>query len=182
MSKISINLLPHEVLLERLQSSKTILINRISIGVLIIVIIVTAIILILKISQNREVEQVNNQTKVAEDKVIAEKSKEETVYALKNRLNSIQSLFNSDKKVKDMFNLVVFLTPPKVILYDFAVDKNGTVVASFRSNSLSAISTLFDDLGNKEKNSNLISKIDLDGISLGKESTYRFSLRISSVK
>lgn len=178
LNKISINLLPHEVLLERVQSHKTNFVNKISIGILIIVIAVTAVVAIFRIIQNNEVARVNNQVAVAEKNLMAEKSKEEAVAALKSRLTSIQGLLGSDEKIKAMFNLILFLTPPEITMSDVTVDKNGTVTASFSSTSLASIDRFFADLGNKEKNSGLVSRVDLDGISLGKESAYRFALKI----
>lgn len=182
MNKISINLLPDEILLERAHSSKFALINNISISILIIVILITAAMLFFKISQNKEMEKMNNQVKTAEDKVVAERSKEETVFALKNRLNSIQTLMSGNESVTSTFNLIVSLIPPEVDLYEAMIDKNGMMTASFNSKSLPAINSFFNNLSSKEKNSNLISKVDLDGISLGKQSTYRFALKISSIK
>lgn len=181
-NKITINLLPHEVLLERVQGSKTKFINKISIVVLILFIAITGAVVMFRIAQNTEVAEVNKQVAEAEKNLTAEKSKEETVAALKNRLTSIQALLGSDEKIKSMFNLILFLTPPEVTMSDVAVDKNGVITASFSSQSLAAIENFFASLSNKEKNSNLVSKVDLDGISLGKELAYRFSLKIFNTK
>jgi hypothetical protein len=81
-----------------------------------------------------------------------------------------------------MLSLIIYLTPADVVLYDASVDKNGTVTASFSSKSLSSIETLISNLSSQEKNSNLISKVDLDGISLGKDSIYRFALKVFNSK
>lgn len=178
MNKISINLLPQAVLQERIQSTKFSLVNKISIGILIAIILLTATILLLRINQNQESNQVNNEVKIAEDKIISLHDKEAVVFALKNRLDAISSKLGSDEKVKSMFNLIVYLTPPDVVLYDATVDKKGTITASFTSSSLTSINKLFSTLSNKETNFNLISSIDLSGISLGKDSIFRFSLRI----
>ncbi|MDD2823297.1 MAG: hypothetical protein PHQ59_04445 [Candidatus Daviesbacteria bacterium] len=182
MNKISINLLPQTVLLERIQSSKLSLVNKLSIGVLVLVIILTVGVLLLRINQNRESSKMMDEVKVAEDKVLSFRNKEVAVYALKNRLDAISSKLGTDEKVKTMFNLIVYLTPPEVTLTDVSVDKNGSITASFNSKSLAGIDKLFLGLSNKETNMNLVSKVDLAGISLGKESTYRFSLRIAAVK
>lgn len=179
MNKISINLLPQTVLQERIQSSKLSLVNKISIGVLVLVCFLTIGVLLLRVNQNRENDQITNQTKAAEDKVTSFSSKETTIFALKNRLDAISSKIGTDEKVKSMFNLIAYLTPSGVTLYDATVDKNGSVTASFTSSSLSGIDKLFSSLSNKETNLNLISKVDLNGISLGKDATYRFSLRIA---
>lgn len=182
MNKISINLLPQTVLLARIQNSKFSLVNRISIGALVLIILLTGLVLFLRINQNQENNQVKDQVKVAEDKVSALSSKEYAAFALKNRLDAISSKLGGDKKVKSMFNLIVYLTPLGVTLYDVTVDKNGSITASFTSTSLSGVDKLFSSLSNKETNLNLISSVDLNGISLGKDSTYRFSLRIVSIK
>lgn len=183
MNKVSINLLPREILLERAHSSKFTLINNISIAVLVLVILLTSAVLLLKISQNKGVENINSQVKTAEGNVIALRSKEETLFALKNRLNSIQALIGGrDENVTGIFNSIITLIPPDVDLYEVTVDKNGTMTASFVSRSLPAIESLFRNLSDKEKNSNLVTKVDLDGISLGRDSTYRFALKISSTK
>lgn len=165
-----------------MQSHKSALVIRISIAVLIFVISITAVSLFLKVSQNKEIEDTNNQVQTAENNLAAQRNKEEVLLALKNRLNLIKSLSGGDEKVKSMLSLIIYLTPPDVDLYDASVDKNGTIAASFSSKSLTGVDTLFSNLSSKEKNSNLISKVDLDGISLGKDLTYRFALKISSVK
>lgn len=169
-------------MLERIQSSKFALIVKISVFVLTFVILITSLVIFLKISQNKEVNDVNVKIKTAEDSVSSFKSVEETLFALKNRLNAIQTLRNEDEKVKSMLSLIIFLIPPEVTIYDASVDKNGTINASFSSKSLSGVQSFFSNLSSKEKNSNLISKVDLDGISLGKDYTYRFALKIYAVK
>lgn len=180
MNKISINLLPQTVLLERIQSGKLTLVTRISIGVLTLIILITAGVLFLRVNQNRENNQVNDEVKAAENKVSALKTKEIAAFALKNRIDAISTKLGADEKVKQMFNLVVFLTPPEVLLYDATVDKNGSLTASFTSTSLQDIDKLFSNLTNKETNLSLITKVDLNGIALGRDSTYRFSLRITN--
>lgn len=179
MNKISINLLPQTVLLERIQSSKLNFINKISIGVLILISFLTISVLLMRVNQNRENDQIINQVKGVEDKVASFSSKETAAFALKNRLDIISSKIGSDEKVKSMFNLIVYLTPPEVTLYDATVDKNGNITATFTSTSLSDIDKLFLSLADKETNLGLVSKVDLNGISLGKDSTYRFSLKIA---
>lgn len=174
--------MPREVLIERIQSSKFTLIVRVSVATLIVVLCISAATLFLKISQNQEIEKANNSIKTAENNVVALKNREETLFALKNRLNTIQALKDSDEKVKSMLNLIIFLTPPEVAFNDASVDKNGTIIASFNTKSLSAVEIFLSNLSNKEKNSNLVSKVDLDGISLGKNYIYRFALKIYSAK
>lgn len=179
MNKLSINLLPQQVLLERVQSSKLSFVNRLSVGVLILIIVVTTGVILFRINQNNENNKITDSVKAAEDKVTALSAKETTAFALKNRMDAISSKIGSDDKVKQMFSLIVYLTPPDVNLFDASVDKNGSVVASFTSSSLAGIDKLFTSLSNKETNFGLVSAVSLNGISLGKDAVYHFALRIA---
>lgn len=179
MNKISINLLPQTVLLERIQSSKLSLVNKISIGVLVLVAFLTIGVLLLRVNQNRENEQITSQVKDAENKVSSYSSKEAEAFALKNRLDVILQKMGTDEKIKAMFNMLVSVIPPEVILSDAIVDKNGVITATFTSVNVSGLDKLFASLTNKESNLGLVSKVDLNGISLGKDSSYRFSLKIA---
>lgn len=179
MNKISINLLPQSVLLERIQSSKLSMVNKVSIGVLLVAVIITSGVLLFRINQNQQNNAIEDAVKQAENKVKSYAVSETTAFALKNRLDVISQKIGSDDKIKQMFNLIVYLTPSDVTLYDASVDKNGVVVASFTSTSLLGVDRLLTSLSNKETNFNLVTGLDLNGISLGKDGIYRFSLRVA---
>lgn len=180
MNKLSINLLPQSVLLERIQSSKLSLVTKISIGILTVVILITGGVFFLRLSQNQENARIADQVKASEIKVKTFSTKESEAFALKNRMDSIASKIGTDDKIKEMFNLIVYLTPLDVTLYDAAVDKNGVITASFTSSSLSSIDKLLTSLSNPETNFKLVKSVDLNGISLGKDLTYRFALRVTN--
>jgi Tfp pilus assembly protein PilN len=180
--KISINLLPQEVLLQRVQNSKLVFINKVSIAVLVFVIILTGGVFALKISQNNLFTATNQKLSEAENQVGSMKQKEEQLYILKKRLASIEALLGTDEKIKTMFNLLLFTIPQGVIVNEITLDKNSNMAVSLSSSSLASIQALFNNLSNKEKIGSLISKVDLDGISLGKDNTYRFSIKIIASK
>lgn len=176
--KLSVNLLPPEILFERRQGSKLAVINKLSILALLLMLFFTSATLSLRISQNSELKEIRESVAVAEAKVSGMKGKEEQLAVLKSRLNSIKTLNEGDVKRKAIFSLVVFLIPESMGVSEVAVDGSGKMTLSLTSSSLASIESLISNLGNKEKNSNLISKVTLDGLSMGKEETYRFSLKI----
>ncbi|MDO8638688.1 MAG: hypothetical protein Q7R43_03870 [Candidatus Daviesbacteria bacterium] len=181
-NRLMINLLPSEVILSRKQYSKFSMVSKISAAALIILVFFTSTTLALRFSQTFEQKKVEEGLVMAESKVSDLKGKEGQVIALKQRLDSISSILGNDTKRKAIFNMVVFLIPPDMQVLEVNVDKSGNMSVTLSSASLSSIQTLFDNLGNKEKNSDLISKVDLDGISLGRDSVYRFSLKITPKK
>lgn len=179
MGGILINLLPQEVLLQRKQNSKLVLVNRLSIGVLVALVFFTSTTLALRIMQNSELEGAKNGLVYATERVSGLKSKEDKTLILKERLGLITILVEGDHIRKEIFNLVVYLTPPDMQISEALVDKNGNMTASFSSPSLSAVQTLVNNLSDKEKNSDLVTKVSLEGLSLGKDSIYRFTLKVS---
>ena len=180
MTKILVNLLPKEVILQRKQSSKLSTASKISFMLLVILIFFTSATLALRISQVYQLNTAQAGVVKAEEKLASLRDKEGQITVLKQRLNSIQSLIGSDDKKKSIFNLIVYLTPTELQVSDLAVDKNGNVVVSFYGSSLVAMETLISSLADQEKNFDLISKVELEGLSLGKDSVYRFSMKVVS--
>ena len=177
-TRLAINLLPLEIILSRKQYSKFSLISKISVIALVVLVFLTSATLALRFSQTFDLKKAEQGLAMAEGKVGTLKDREGQLAALKKRLDSINSILGGDEKRKEIFNLVVYLVPPDIQILEVSVDKNGNMFISLSSSSLSSITTLFDNLGDKEKNSDLISKVDLDGLSLGRDSVYRFSLKI----
>lgn len=176
--KMTINLLPPEVMLQRKQGFKLTLANQISIAALVILIFFTSATLALRFFQNSELKAAKEELTSAEGKVNSLQSREVQIVLLKQRLASIENLTGSDLKRKAIFNLVIYLTPPNIQIIDVSVDKNGNMSLSLASSSLPSIETLFASLGDNEKNSDLISKVGLEGFSLSKDMAYRFNLSI----
>lgn len=177
-NRLMINLLPLEIILNRKQHFKLKFISKISIIVLLILIFFTSSTLALRFSQTFELKEAEQGLAMAETKVTDLKDKEGQAIALKKRLDSISSILGSDNLRKAIFNMIIYLVPPNMQVLEVNVGKNGDMNIDLESASLSSIQILIDGLGDKEKNSDLISKVDLDGLSLGKNAVYHFSLKI----
>lgn len=182
LGKISVNLLPEEIVLQRKQSSKLLFINKMSVVFLIALVFFASATLALRLSQNIQLENSMEVLARSQSRVTSLKGKEEQVIVLKQRLNSIQNLMGGDIKRRAIFNLIVFLTPPDIQISEMSVDRNGNMGVSFTSSTLSSVDTLISDLGNKEKNLDLISKVDLEGLTLSKDNAFRFALKITGKK
>lgn len=176
--KVSVNLLPPEILLQRKHDSKLIVANKLSILVLIILIFFTSATIALRLAQNNQLQSSREALASAQNVVTGLGSKEESLLVLKQRLGQIDTLLGEDTKRKSMFNMLVSLTPSDVGISEVSVDKNGAILASFNSFSLPSVETFLEDMTDSQNSSDLIKKIDLEGFSLSKGNVYRFSLRI----
>lgn len=178
-SKILVNLLPQEVILERKQSSKLAFLNRLSMVTLIALVFFTSATLTLRIIQSNQLKGAQDDLVLAQTKVTGLKSREDQITALKQRINSIQNIMGGDSKRKELFNLLLNLTPMDVQISDIAIDKAGNTILVINSYSLASIDTFLSNLGSKEKNSDLIGKIDLNGLSITANSIYRLDLKLT---
>ncbi|MCL5783882.1 MAG: hypothetical protein M1142_00805 [Patescibacteria group bacterium] len=179
-TKIRVNLLPQEVILQRKQSSKLAIINKISIVALVSLVFFTSATLTLRLSQTPQLKAAETDLTQAEGQVNSFRSREEQVVALKTRLSSIESLIGGDAKRKAIFNLLVYLAPVDVQISEMSIDAGGNVTLTIASPSLISIDTFISSLGEKEKNSDLISKVELNGLSLGANNLYRLDLKLTA--
>lgn len=180
MSKISINLLPAEILIKRQQSAKLTVINKISVSLLLLLIFFASATFALRLSQSLKLKDLNQNLVFAKDKVTSLESRESKVQIIKSRLSSIDKLSSGDSKLKDLFNLVILSVPQGIEVLDLSVTKLGAVTITLQTAKLELIESFFTNINSIDKNQVLVSKIDLDGFSLGKDLVYRVALKITA--
>lgn len=179
MKSFSVNLLPVEMILRRKQNLKLTLINRVSIIALVFLVFATSATLTLRLIQSKTLEREKKDLVFAEGKITGFKDNEGGILLLKQRLSKIQTLSGEDIPRKAIFNLIIYLTPQEIEISEIVVDRRGNVIATLSTSSLPAFTTLVDNLGDKEKNMNLIKSVNLENMSYGRDSLYRFSLKIA---
>lgn len=179
MDKISINLLPVEVILRQKQNLKVVLVNRLSVSVLLVLAFLTSALLALRISQASQLKKVSSGLALATERVDSLKEREAYAVALKARLDSIRSL-STDSKKATLFNLLISLAPANVSVSNLAVDKTGVLTVSLSAPSADALEVLIASLNNKEKNAGLVSSAELTSLSKGKDGNLRVELKIKT--
>lgn len=174
--RTGLNLLPEDVLVERKQNSKLILVNKLSIGVLVLIILITVGVITLRLSQEAPLKTAQQDLSSVQAKVNSLKEREEQLLTLKQQLSLINTLSGGDIKKRAFFNLMALSLPAEMTISDLDVDKTGKVTVTLSTTSIQSMETLLANLTNKERNSDLVAKIELDSLALGKEGLYRFSL------
>lgn len=177
-NNLNINLLPREVSEKQKKSAGLSLLNRMSVGLLIVMAFFAAVTLSIRLLQKINLESTSQNLALAQSKVGSLGEREVEVALIKEYLSSYKSLSTSDEKKKAVFSLVAFLAPSDILFNDISISRDGNTVVSASSSSLTSIDKLLSDLTNKEKNSDLIARVDIDGLTLGKDSVYRFGLKI----
>lgn len=146
MEKISINLLPLELRTQTKADIKKRLIVKLSVGILVFSIIVSALVLSWNIIQGQQLKTTSEKYQNLITKVKSNEKKEGQVFLLKKRLEFINQISQKESTQISAFNLVNNLVPPNVQLLNLAVKKNGSVELSCVTNSSQDMKVLLDNL------------------------------------
>jgi hypothetical protein len=176
-AKGEINLLPPEFLYVNKHSKKEILANRLSVGVLAVVLFFTTILFTLNILQSSRLNELDQNMSVATSQVSALSREEGYVFILNDRLKSIRGQTSAFEKT-DLFNLAVAIAPSGLQVTLLSVDRVGNLTVSISTVSLEQFDRFLSDLLNREINSDMVSKVDVENFSKSRDGVFRVNLKI----
>lgn len=178
MSAISINLLPEELANKDKFETKKSRVIRLSIGVLLVMILISSTTLLVRILQNRSLQVANQQLDSDRAKVASLKDKEGLVFYLKQRLDAINTLSNQESPQAKSFNLITNLAPVGLKISSLSIDKNGGVTLSVTSPTTDDLNSFFNNLTDPEENQGRIAKVTIDSFSRVSGGQYRADLTV----
>ncbi len=178
--KISINLLPKEVLVLEKDKNRQKFLMRLAIGVLMVIIILTSFVFSIRIYQNQKSNQTISDLGTMQKDVETLKEEESLAVYLKQRLNSITSIVNSESPQAKGYNLITQLVPPSVVIVSLNFDNNGSIVLSAIAPSAQAAKDFFDKLVDPVANQGTVVGAHLDSLSEGADNTYRMDVTIKT--
>lgn len=178
MSKISINLLPEQLRDETIADSRRMLLTKISISFLILMLILSSAVLGFRFFQNSQKLRLNEQIKIISEKINSLKQSEELSLVLRERLSSINLISSQETPQAQAFNLISTLTPQQVSIINFSADRSGKVSLDGKTNQLSALKILFDNLTDPKKHEGRIFSSRVESLS-SQGDEIRFALVVS---
>ncbi len=181
MEKVDINLLPTEVSEQQIKQSKFNRVQSISIGILLLLILVTSMTVALRVIQSNNLKKMQNNVTNLEEKISSFKDKEAAVVVLKNRVNAIKELLNVPHKQTSMFNLITDQFAPGVSASSVTVDRGGNVTISLTTTNSGALEQELNLLTSDEYFKK-IAKIDVESLAGSREGSYRVNLKIFPIK
>lgn len=178
MAKLSINLLPVEVIASTKTQAKFAYINQLCIFLIIALILLTAGLLSIRLIQGRKLSQTKNDFTQIAQQVESLSSQESLLSTVKNRLQAITTLMNQESKQIKMFNLILGLKPSNVNLTYLSFDKSGNTLFSGESSTSAQLDQLFNNLMSPDTNQNSIKSVTAESVSRGITEQYKFDLTI----
>lgn len=182
MAKFSINLLPPEVLTKEKNKYKVKLINRLSIVFLVVLITITAGVLTLRLIQNRQLSNANDQLKQITQTVDSLNVQENLLLNLKKRLTSIATLAKQPLPKGQVFDSISALIPPTTKTKLLSLDKSNSIVISGESSDSGQLQIFFNNLIEPQTGQSIVSQVKVENLSQAANSKYRFEINAKFVQ
>lgn len=178
--KISINLLPPEVMAKELKKVKFYKIQSVGVAVILLMIFLSSLTLALQILQSHNIALYKAKLTQAEEKVSTLKGVQASLFLLQNRLTVINQYLGVSSKQSIAYQLIDKLIPPSVVISAVSVDRSGEVVFSALIPDSTSLNNLINNLTLKESNEGKISQVSLESLNRGRDGLYRISFKIKS--
>lgn len=179
MDKLRINLIPPELKALVKKDAKRAFVNRISILLLGVLVLITAGILGVVIFQSVSLSVLNTSIEQERLRINLSKDKEAVVRLLKNRIDTINQFSGNRYKQGEIFNMMVNLFPEDVGLESIQINKTSAVVISGETEDTQALQVFFNNLTDPSKNEGKIASVTIESLSQSPKGGIRFDLKVN---
>lgn len=176
--KISINLLPSEILEKELKQTSFYKIQFIGIAVILIMVFLSSLSVALRILQNKNISVARVALNELQQKVTGLKDTQESLFLLKNRLAVISKYLGISSGQTEIYNLLERLIPPFVVINTVTIANTGNVALIATAPDVTSLDTLITNLTAKDSNEGKINIVSVENLSRGRDGFYRVSFEI----
>lgn len=177
MYKISINLLPPELALAQKGQDKFRLLQRLGIGVVMLLLFLASVAVSLRIFQTGQMGKIKSEIAIQEERVNGLKTKEASLAVLKNRVSLISEIVKTSTDQSDLYTEFIGRVPPGVNLSAFTLSGDGNILMAASMPNHQALSAL---IGHLTIGSGAFRKVTIESLSRSKGGEYRASLSIQT--
>ena len=181
MAGLTINLLPAQFRVDQKAQKKFQIIQKSSIAALMLFIFLASSITAFRILKSQEVSRLETQVKQEEEKVLSKKTSETILVVLKNRLSLINQIEKSGSNNTLIFQQISSLIPAEIQISTLSVDRSGNMAIAIVAPGTQSLERMIASLTSKEA-FELISKVELESLSRGREGNFRSNLKITAGK
>lgn len=179
MDKLRLNLIPPELKELAKKDAKRVLVNKISILLLGVLILVTACILAVVIYQSMSLGVLKATLEQERLRINSSKDKEAVVRFLKNRIDTINQFTGNRYKQGEIFNLMMNLFPSGIVLGSIQINKTNTVVISGETENTEPLQNYFSNLTDPKINEGKIASVKVESLSQSQIGGIRFDLKVT---
>lgn len=179
MDKLKINLIPPEIKEKKKKEAKRSTVNRISIGLLGVLIIITSFVLGVIVIQNTTLQNLNTEIENEKNKIAGFKDKEAVAFFLNNRMTTISNFSDKNYKQSSYYELMTKLVPEGVEIEVMQIDKTNKITLSGATNSTAAFGEYLSNLTNPVNNDGLVDFVTIESLSRTATGIIRFNFVVN---
>lgn len=176
--KISINLLPPEIIAEQVKNTKFYKIQAAGVIVVLVMIFLTSLTVVLRILQSRNISTVSAKAAQSQQRISDLKDTQAALLLLNDRLKVIEQYWGVASKQSSMYEIINKLTPPTVAINAVTVNNAGEVILLALVLDSASLDNFVTSLTAKESNEDKISQVSVDSLNRGRDGVYRVSLKV----
>lgn len=180
MAKISINLLPPEIMVQEAKKARFYKIQFAGILVILVMFFLASLVIALRILQSRNITSIQATLAQEEQKVTDLKTTQGSLLLLKDRLNVIDKYFGVPSKQSTLYDLLNKLIPPSVIVNEISIDNAGIIALSATVPDSIVLDRLIVNLTLKEINEGKINNVSVEALNRGRDGYYRISFKLTT--
>lgn len=178
MAKISINLLPPEIITKELKKANFYKIQFAGIMVILTMVFLSSLTVALRILQSRTITEVQAKISQTQQRVSDLKDTQAVLFLLKNRLTIIDKYLGVPSNQAMMYQLVDKLIPAGVTINTVNVTERSEVSILALVTDSSSLDNLINKLTTEEDNEGKIRQVGVESLNRGRDGIYRISLTI----
>lgn len=178
MAKISINLLPPEIITKELKKANFYKIQLAGVVVILTMVFLSSLIVALRILQSRNITEAQAKLNQTQQTISGLKDTQAALFLLKDRLAVIYKYLGVSSDQSTMYKLINELIPANIVINAITVDRRGEVVLQTVVPDSASLDNLMNQLTINENNTGKISQVGLESLSRGRDGFYRVSLKI----
>lgn len=182
MDKIKLNLLPPEIKEQAKKASKQALVNKISIGLLGVLVLGTSSILAIVIFQAASLNNLNSDIEKEKGRIGQLRENEAVVRLLKNRIDTVNLFDKKSYKQAQVYDLITKLLPQGINVSILKIVNNPKVVLQAETNNTVALQNLMDNLADPKKTEGKITLVTVESLSKNLNGRISFELSINLEK
>lgn len=176
--KISINLLPPEIIAEQVKNAKFYKIQAVGIIVVLAMVFLTSLTVALRILQSRNISAVSAKAAQSQQRISDLKDTQAALLLLNDRLKVIEQYWGVASKQSSMYQIINKLAPSVVAVNAVTVNSAGEVILLALAPDSASLDNFVTSLTTKESNEDKISQVLIDSLNRGRDGVYRVSLKI----
>lgn len=177
--KITINLLPAEIAVQKKAVVKKKIIIRVCIGLLSTTVVISLIVFVFGLFQNLTINKTEQTTSEVKNKITLYKDQEGLVFTLKDRLAEVNRLFKKETYPLQGYTLISSLAPSGVNILNISTDRAGVMKVDGNTISTKLLDDFFNNLTNPANNEGKILSAKIDSLSRKQNGTISFELQIT---